>query len=229
MSARSAASRKRRGRGLPACGSGVTVPTSTKPKPRPSSASGTSPSLSKPAARPSGIGKVEPERAHREPRIARRFGRRGSGACSAAPIDKPVRPLRLERRSRPAARSAMLTECPAGKDVAAVGTERQRLDLAHGRHRQRRVEMREQRAAARRLPAELPRRAPRHRRATSSRPSWPAKCRAAVSRTWAARREMDVAVGEVDRRAVETAGCLGLAPQRFRADLVDEFRHPRAG
>ena len=50
--ARSAASRNRRGCGLPGCGFGVTPPISTKPKPRPSTPLTTSPCRSKPAARP---------------------------------------------------------------------------------------------------------------------------------------------------------------------------------
>ena len=62
ISARSASSRKTRGRGLPGCGRGVTVPISTKPKPSRSSASGTRASLSNPAAMPIGFGKSRPQR-----------------------------------------------------------------------------------------------------------------------------------------------------------------------
>ena len=50
-----------RGLGLPGCGFGVTVPISKKPKPKAPSASICSPSLSKPAASPTGLGKVMPQ------------------------------------------------------------------------------------------------------------------------------------------------------------------------
>ena len=56
MTAWSSGSRNSRGRGLPACGSGVTVPVSTKPKPSRISAATATASLSKPAARPIGLG-----------------------------------------------------------------------------------------------------------------------------------------------------------------------------
>ncbi len=61
ITAWSRSSRNRRGRGLPICGCGVTVPTSTKPKPSRSRASGTSAFLSKPAAIPTGLGKLSPK------------------------------------------------------------------------------------------------------------------------------------------------------------------------
>ncbi|EXI74044.1 MAG: hypothetical protein AW07_02182 [Candidatus Accumulibacter sp. SK-11] len=49
-----------RGRGFPGCGRGVTVPTSMKPKPSAASASMCSPFLSRPAARPTGLGNSSP-------------------------------------------------------------------------------------------------------------------------------------------------------------------------
>ena len=58
--ARSALSRKSRGCGLPGWASPVTVPISTWPKPRAASPSMPTAFLSKPAARPSGCGKVSP-------------------------------------------------------------------------------------------------------------------------------------------------------------------------
>ena len=60
MTASSSMRRKRRGCGLPACGRGVTVPHSTKPNPASNIASGTSQSLSNPAARPTGLGSCRP-------------------------------------------------------------------------------------------------------------------------------------------------------------------------
>ena len=83
----SASSRNSRGRGLPACGFGVMVPTSTKPKPTRSSASGTSAFLSKPAAIPTGFGKLSPNT-----RIASRLSSaaaRGSGANFSILIASP--------------------------------------------------------------------------------------------------------------------------------------------
>ena len=60
ITARSSTSRNSRGLGLPACGRGVIEPTSANPKPRPKSWSGTSASLSNPAAIPSGLGNCSP-------------------------------------------------------------------------------------------------------------------------------------------------------------------------
>ncbi len=60
MTASSSASRNSRWPELPGCGRGVTVPASTNPKPSASMASQTSACLSKPAARPTGLGKSRP-------------------------------------------------------------------------------------------------------------------------------------------------------------------------
>ena len=49
-----------RGLGLPGCARGVTVPISMKPKPSAASPSIYVPSLSKPAANPTALGKVMP-------------------------------------------------------------------------------------------------------------------------------------------------------------------------
>jgi len=62
MTARSAARRNSLGCGLPGCGLGVTPPISTKPNPRPSRPRTTSPCLSKPAARPTGLSASIPAR-----------------------------------------------------------------------------------------------------------------------------------------------------------------------
>jgi hypothetical protein len=50
-----------RGLGLPGCGRGVTVPISKNPNPNAASASICLPSLSKPAANPTGLGKSMPQ------------------------------------------------------------------------------------------------------------------------------------------------------------------------
>ena len=97
ITARSSARRNSRGRGLPACGRGVIEPTSAKPKPSPSSASGTSPSLSKPAAMPSGLGKARPGDAvaagRAGPRARRRRGpqRRDRQAVRALGVEREQR------------------------------------------------------------------------------------------------------------------------------------------
>src|SRR6185312_5071075 len=79
ISAASSPRRKRRGRGLPSCGRGVTVPTSTKPKPKRSIASGTSASLSKPAASPIGFGNSRPQS------LMARLGASGAARRGATP------------------------------------------------------------------------------------------------------------------------------------------------
>src|SRR6185312_10319908 len=78
-SAASSPRRNRRGRGLPGCGRGVTVPISTKPKPKRSIASGTSASLSKPAASPTGFGNSRPQS------LMARLGASGADRRGATP------------------------------------------------------------------------------------------------------------------------------------------------
>ena len=103
-----------RGLGFPACGKGVIDPTSANPKPRPSSASGTSPSLSKPAAMPSGLGKAIP--ATWVP----------SGPCGEANL--PTGPSLSASRASPCARSASIRNSSgriSGKIMAqAYGKQR---------------------------------------------------------------------------------------------------------
>jgi hypothetical protein len=60
MSALASVMRNMRGFGLPGCGNGVTVPISTKPKPSDATPSRKAPSLSRPAARPTALGKRMP-------------------------------------------------------------------------------------------------------------------------------------------------------------------------
>ena len=80
ISARSASSRNRLGRGLPGCGLRVTVPASTNPKPSASSASTASAFLSNPAANPIGLAK---SRFHtRQARIASSTSRDGGTSPS---------------------------------------------------------------------------------------------------------------------------------------------------
>ena len=106
----------------------------------------------------------------------------------------------------------------AGKTWLPSRTERQRHDRAHRRHRQAAVEMRKERAAARRLPAEL-----LAERLGVDRDEEKVAMPGEMPRRRLAHLlgggEMDVAVGEVDRRAVEAAGLLGLPPLRFRTEL----------
>ena len=60
ISARASGRRNMRGLGLPDCALGVTVPTSTNPKPMAPRASMQRAFLSRPAARPTRLGKVRP-------------------------------------------------------------------------------------------------------------------------------------------------------------------------
>ena len=60
ITAKCSGTRNRRGFGLPLCGRGVTVPISIKPKPKAAKPSIYSPFLSKPAAKPTGLGRCSP-------------------------------------------------------------------------------------------------------------------------------------------------------------------------
>jgi len=86
--------------GLPRCASGVRVPTSTNGKPSPSSASGTSASLSNPAARPSGWGNPQSRRVDGQPGVSRSRGRAGRGTSSAA-IARPMGDFGRQPREQP--------------------------------------------------------------------------------------------------------------------------------
>jgi hypothetical protein len=57
----SSGKRNNRGLSLPGCGLGVSVPISIKPKPKAESSSNSIASLSKPAARPTGLGNLIPK------------------------------------------------------------------------------------------------------------------------------------------------------------------------
>ena len=103
----------------------------------------------------------------------------------------------------------------------AVGAERQRLDPERSGRIERRVEMREQRPAARDLPFE--RGAERLRvDGDEQQVALPGKMLRRGFPDLLGGGEMDIAVGDVDRRAVEAPGLLGRAPQRLGADLVDD-------
>ena len=130
---------------------------------------------------------------------------RGSGAsfnalsASACAVSgSSVRSSGAARRSN----SAITVRAPETHGPSAP--ERQRLDPAHRRQRQRTIEMRKQCAAARGLVAQRRARAPPHRPPPARRSALPAKCRAAVSATCAGGGKVDVAVGKIDRRAGET-------------------------
>ena len=153
ITAWSASRRNRRGRGLPGCGCGVTPPTSTKPKPSRNSASDTSAFLSKPAARPTGLGNVRPNAARAS------FASSGAGRGSGASFERAAAPARAPSPDRACAAAARRGGRTGAITARAPGTrgrrpERQRLHPAHRRERQRAVEMREQRAAARGLVAQ---------------------------------------------------------------------------
>ena len=200
MIARSSASRKRRGGGLPGCGSGVTVPTSTKPKPRPRSRVGHLAVLVEAGGHAERIGEVEAE----EPLASRGSGAGGARHHARWPAPGSPGGARVSgsrpNRKRPGERPAAGSRQASGKTWRPSGTERQRLDPEHGGEVERRVEMREEVAAARRLVAERRRRAaPRRSRRGGGRPARRNAARA-VSVDLRAGREMDVAVGEIDRQ-----------------------------
>ena len=110
ITARSSANRNSRGFGLPACGCGVMEPTSAKPKPRPSTPSGTSASLSKPAASPSGLGKRSPATSTaRGPA----FAPPSTGAAlSAAIVNRCARSGSMANSAGRARRNSMTGLCP---------------------------------------------------------------------------------------------------------------------
>ena len=101
------------------------------------------------------------------------------------------------------------------KDVAPVRAERQRLHPAHGRQRQRAVEMREQRAAARGLVAQGVAERVRVDR-DEDEVVVPAKCFAAVSATCAAVEKWMKPSCEVDRRAAKTPASSASRQSGFR-------------
>ena len=74
MSPPSSGSRNSRGLGLPGCACTVTLPTSTKPNPSAAQAGIATAFLSKPAARPTGLGKLRPN-ARTLARVRHRAGR----------------------------------------------------------------------------------------------------------------------------------------------------------
>ena len=210
ITASSSGSRNMRGFGLPACGSGVTVPTSTKPKPsaeqrvrhlgvlveagRHADAGWgkCSPkAVDAPAAASSGSHVERRQRLQRARSSGHAPSRRRSGAAAAAPAAEG---------SAGAPRKAQITS--SGNDVRAVRSRAAAASPRTRRRLERAVEMRKQCAAARRLPAQASASALR-RTATSSRSAWPAKCLRRRLAHLLGGREVDVAVGEVDRRAGE--------------------------
>src|SRR5690606_12059806 len=128
-SARYSGSRNIRGRWLPGCGRGVTVPTSTKPKPSASRASTWRPSLSNPAARPTGLGKRRPSTVVGNGRGAGPSTRRSPTACSASSEESP----------RPCARSASRAN-RKGRANPYMGSSEVELDALRQRQRVRPVD-----------------------------------------------------------------------------------------
>ena len=216
-----------RGRGLPVCGCGVTVPTSTKPNPRPSSASGTSPCLSKPAAMPIGLGKFRPKaRTARRgssgvslawggifsARTASRWASSGSSSrrsgraqASRRPITAPV-PVRMCRPSAPS--GSGLVHCTAASGSCGI-------------------EVGEQRAAARDFPFQFrpkPFGIDRHQHQVRHAGEVPGGRLGHLP----GRREMNESVAQIDRRAGENAGTNRRIPQRTLADFIDGLSSPSA-
>src|ERR1700759_1858882 len=104
--------------------------------------------------------------------------------------------------------------------MAAIGAKGQGLDFRDGGQIERVIEMREQRAAARGLPFQ----------ACAERLGFEAHQQQVVLSGKMLRGcllrlrgggEMDIAVGEIDRRTAEDAGALGLTPEGRGDDLVD--------
>src|SRR5690606_24552147 len=109
------------------------------------------------------------------------------------------------------------------EDVEAARPERQRCDACDGREWQRPVKMREQGTTARRLVFERRLKAglvDRHQEQIVLPGEMP---RSGLAHLCGG-REMDEAVGVIDRRAVEAADPLGLLPQGTGDNLVDQ-RH----
>ncbi len=120
----SAGSRNRRGCGLPSCATGVTVPTSMNPKPRQARPSMCFPSLSKPAARPTGLGKSRPIRCFFKPgrstQKSRRSSRRTGGIAAAVSSRKTVMRWAFsgEKRNRSGLKNAYTgRECIVAKSA----------------------------------------------------------------------------------------------------------------
>ena len=173
--------RNMRGLRLPLCARGVSVPTSTKPKPMARSSRGTRASLSKPAAMPTGLGKSRPEQVW-----AKRWSSGAVGARIKPELEaldgefmRPLGSSACEQQLGPG-RTARSRErlLRAGRGEPSAAS--QRLGPQHGGKIERAVKMREQRAAARRLPCKrVPK--PSASSARRTRSSCPAKCLASVA------------------------------------------------
>ena len=129
----------------------MSVPTSTKPNPKASVASNASAFLSKPAARPTGLGKSSPKTF-----VARR-GSSGAGSRlgksrSAAIVRRCASSASARAAGRSRRRRNIRSWREARKVVVSVGVQRQRLDPGDGGERQFTVKMGEEFAAARNLP-----------------------------------------------------------------------------
>ena len=224
MTAPSSPNLNRRGRALPSCGRGVSVPTSTKPKPSLSIAPGTSAFLSKPAASPSGLGNFSPRistarRGSEEGALAERSDLQG--------VDRrPMGRLRRQAFQNGACDFGQAHAARLPKTWRAVRAKRQRARPDDGAHRQGGVKMREERAAPRRLPAQVRTQGfgvdRRQGQVASAGEPFRRRLRGLIRG-----RKMDESVGAIDRRAGKDAGRLGLGPFFGRNDLIDNHSQPR--
>jgi hypothetical protein len=105
--------------------------------------------------------------------------------------------------------------------MTPIGAERQRLDLGHRGETEFAIEMRKQRAAARRLPSEMPAKAPaihlyqQQIFLAGEMFSRGLDCLLGGG-------EMNVAIGQIDGRAAKNAVHFGSPPVSFRADFINE-------
>ena len=148
--------RKRRGLGLPGCGRGVTVPSSTNPKPSAAQPRMATPSLSKPAPRPTRIAEAE---AQELDRCAAGVARGDAGG--------EARRGRARGRMPPATRSAPSVRWWIARDRRRRGAAVRR-DRRRGARRSPRLSRRER--AGRPSPPDRPAEAARpHRRSRDGR------------------------------------------------------------
>jgi hypothetical protein len=107
--------------------------------------------------------------------------------------------------------------------MLAAGTERQRIDAAHGRQRKVAIKMREERATARDFPFEIESRGIDR---DEQKIGGTGEMLRRRFRRLSGRREMDKAVLHIDGRTRESAQRLCGAPLLLMHDLVDDFRAP---
>ena len=170
------------------------------------------------------IGKIEPEGAHGQARIVR--GRRRERRKPQGLDRERMGVLGFDQaHQRPRERVEQADHAgELRKHVAAVGAERQRLDPQHGVERQRAIEMRKQRTAARGLPPQGRAERPgvdRDQHQVGGAGEMLGGGLGDLRRGG----EMDEAVARIDRGAAKAPLALGLAPQRGGADFIDRGPH----